>query len=87
MALSQSTKEILVVAMANRAAANELSAAVDAAGNAQAADVAAVSQANAATQTASYVQADVQSIADLANANKVAINAALAALKAAGLMA
>ncbi len=30
--------------------------------------------ADAPTQTASYVQADVQAIADLANANKVAVN-------------
>lgn len=48
--------------------------------------VAAVSTANAATQTGSYVQADVQSIAALANANKTAINAILTALKNAGLM-
>lgn len=53
----------------------------------QAAVVAAVSEADAAEQTASYVQADVQTIADLATANKVAINAILTALKNAGLMA
>lgn len=51
-----------------------------------AAAVAAVSAANAGTQTASYVQADVQAIADLANANKTQLNAVISALKTAGLM-
>ena len=35
----------------------------------------AVAQADANAQTGAYVQADVQSIADLANANKAALNA------------
>lgn len=51
-----------------------------------AANVAAVSAADAGTQTEAYVQADVQAIATLANANKAGINAILSALKTAGLM-
>lgn len=43
--------------------------------------ISALATANAATQTASYVQADVQSIATLANALKTQVNAILAALK------
>lgn len=43
--------------------------------------IVALATANAATQTASYVQADVQSIATLANALKTQVNAILAALK------
>lgn len=41
-----------------------------------------VATANAATQTTLYVQADVQSIATLANALKTQVNAILAALQA-----
>lgn len=52
-----------------------------------AATVAAVTQANAATQTGSYVQADAQTIADLANANKTALNALITSLKDAGVVA
>ncbi|MCF8719218.1 hypothetical protein [Nitrospina gracilis] len=52
-----------------------------------AAVVAAVSQANAAADiSASYVEAEVQAIADLANANKTAINNILTSLKNAGVM-
>lgn len=43
--------------------------------------ITAIATANATTQTAGYVQADVQSIATLANANKAKINEILAALK------
>ena len=53
----------------------------------EAAVVAAVATADAAAQGAAYVQADAQTVAALANANKTAINAILTALKAAGLMA
>lgn len=49
--------------------------------------IADISTANAGTQTASYVQADVQAIATLANANKAKINAILAGLRAAGVIA
>ena len=52
----------------------------------QAAVIAAVA-ATANEQTASYVQADAQSIADLANANKTALNAIITALKGAGIIA
>lgn len=50
------------------------------------ATVAAIATADAGTQTGSYVQATVQSIATLANANKAKINEVIAALKTAGLM-
>ena len=40
-----------------------------------------VAQADANAQTGSYVQADVQSIADLANANKAALNAIAAVVE------
>ena len=52
----------------------------------QAAVIAAVA-ATANEQTVAYVQADAQSIADLANANKTALNAIIAALKGAGIIA
>jgi len=56
------------------------------ASGAQAALVAAIT-AVAATQTASYVQADAQSVVDLAMANKAAINAILIALTNLGIIA
>lgn len=43
--------------------------------------ITAIATADANTQTGGYVQADVQSIATLANANKAKINEILAALK------
>lgn len=49
---------------------------------APAADVAAIATANAATQSGAYVQADVQSIAALANQLKTTVNAILTNLKA-----
>ncbi len=49
--------------------------------------VAAVASPAAGTQGAGYVQADVQRIATLADENKAQLNAVIAALKAAGLMA
>ena len=52
----------------------------------QAAVIAAIT-ATANEQTASYVQTDAQSIADLANANKTALNAIITALKGAGIIA
>jgi hypothetical protein len=48
----------------------------------QGAAVADVASADAATQTAGYVQADVQSIATLANETKAQLNALLASLRA-----
>lgn len=50
-------------------------------------NVTAVSAADAGTQGESYVQADVQAIATLANANKAAINALITACIAAGIIA
>ncbi|HOX23034.1 MAG TPA: hypothetical protein PLL10_06175 [Elusimicrobiales bacterium] len=51
-----------------------------------AATVAAVASADAPTQGETYAQADVQAIATLANELKTKLNAALAALKATGMM-
>lgn len=54
----------------------------------QAAAVSTVSAADASTAIAAeYTQAEVQAIATLANANKTAINAIIANLKVAGVMA
>lgn len=78
MALSQKQREVLTVALANAEVANGIADAIDAAAGTPAADVAAVSAPNAT---------DLASAETLANANKAAINATLAALKAAGLMA
>lgn len=49
--------------------------------------VSAVSAENAGTIGAEFVQAEVQKVATLADANKVAINAIIASLQAAGIMA
>lgn len=77
MALSKKTKDIMVVAMADKKSATELAAAVDA-GSAQAASVAAIG-----TQTPAVDQTTT-------NANIAAIqakvDAILASLKAAGVM-
>lgn len=89
MALSKKTKEILTVAMANKIAAAELAAAVDAGGNAQAASIAPIGA------TADLVGVDgvgdnaaplVETEARL-DAIEAKIDAVIAALKAAGLMA
>ncbi len=49
--------------------------------------VASVSQADAAVQGVGYIQGDANTVADLANANKVAINAILVALRAGKIIA
>ena len=46
-----------------------------------------VSAENAGTISEAFDQAEVQKVATLADANKTAINAIIAALKAAGIMA
>ena len=48
--------------------------------------IAAVATADATTQTASYVQADAQTLTTLANALKVEVNAILTALKTANII-
>lgn len=78
MALSNKAKEVLIVACANKKVGQEVAAAIDAGGNTKAAFVAAVS---APTAT------DLTTAEALANANKAAINAVIASLIAAGLMA
>lgn len=79
MALSKRTKEIMVVALADKKAGEELASAVDAGANAEQAQAAAVADLN---QTISDppTQAEVQAISDK-------IDELLAALRAAGLMA
>ena len=78
MALTKDTKDRLVIALTDAKAGAEVAAAIEAGGNVQAASVAAVTTADAV---------DLTTAEALANANKVAINAVIAALKAAGLMA
>ena len=89
MALSKKTKEILTVAMADKKAATELAAAVDAGGNSQAAAVAALGATvalvgvdGAGSNAAPLVE--TESRLDAAEGK---IDAVIAALKAAGLMA
>ena len=78
MALSQRTKQIIPVGLADKKAALELIAAVDASSAAVAANVTAIATVDAT---------DLATAITLANANKAKINAILVALKAAGLMA
>lgn len=78
MALSKKTKEIVTVALADKKAAAEFTAAVDASSAKQATHVANVTTADAT---------DLASAEALANASKAKINEILAALQAAKLMA
>lgn len=78
MALSTKAKEVLIVALANKAVGQEIAGAIDGGSNEQAANVAKVT---APTAT------DLATAEALANANKAAINAVIDALVAAGLMA
>lgn len=78
MVLSKDAKYRLEVAIADRRAAKEISDAIEAGSNPQAANVANVTTADAT---------DLPTAVALANANKAKINELLAALQAAGLMA
>ncbi len=82
MALSKESRAILVAAMANRKAAEEVADAIDAAqaASSQAAAVAAVASADADATYGAEEQA-------LVNETKSKLNSVIAALKAAGLMA
>lgn len=89
MALSKKTKEVLVVAMADKKAATELAAAVDASGNAQAAAVAPLGVTTdlvGVDGTGSNAAPLVGTEARL-DAIEAKVDAVIAALKAAGLMA
>ena len=86
MALSLKAKEALRRAVTDDESADELQEAIDSGSNPSGAAVADVSQADSNAQTGAYVQGDVQSIADLADANKAQINLLLASLRAAGLL-
>lgn len=78
MALSKRTKEIAIVALADKKAANEITAAIDA-GNSQAASVAPIgAQTPAVDQTTT--NANIAAVA-------AKVDAVIAALKAAKLMA
>ncbi len=78
MALSTKTRKRVEVALARRDAAKELCDAVDTGGNAVAANVTDISTADAS---------DLATAITLANATKAKVNALLASLRAAGLMA
>lgn len=78
MALSTRTKTYLAIALADQTASAEVAAAVGSALSSQAADVAAITTANAT---------DLTTAEALANQTKTTVNAILAALKAAGIMA
>jgi hypothetical protein len=78
MALSTNARKRLEVAIAHRATAKEIADAVDSGGNAAAAAVADIATADAT---------DAASAVTLANATKAKVNALLAALRAAGLLA
>lgn len=89
MSLSQRTKDIMTVALADKRASQELAAAVDAAGNSQAASVAALAAYSPVTGV-DGTGSDAASKADVdteLGAVYTKINAILSALKAAGLMA
>ena len=78
MALSLKARAVLIVGLANKSVGKEVADAIDSGVPRQAANVPAVS-APTATDLASAIA--------LANANKAAINAVIASLQAAGLMA
>lgn len=75
--LSEKLQDMIMIAIPEADAAQELINALNASSVTPAADVAAVSAPNAT---------DLASAETLANANKTAINAILSALKTAGLM-
>ncbi len=90
--LSEKVRKILIVAMANKAAAKELADAVDNGGNPQAATVAAlgVMAPVGVVDVADAGPADVAIAADVdarLASLQAKIDAVIAALKAAGLMA
>jgi hypothetical protein len=78
MSLSLKARAVLISGLANKAVGKEVADAIDSGAAVQAANVAAVAVANAS---------DLPTAIALANANKAAINAVIAALVAAGLMA
>jgi len=78
MALSMKARKRLEVAMARRAEAKEVADAIDTGGNAVAVNVTDISTADAT---------DLATVITLANATKAKVNALLASLRAAGLMA
>ena len=97
MALSEKTKEILIVAMANKKAGEELAAAVDAGSNAQAESVAVLgTTTNLSAISASYadlaaartsvntLKGEVEARLDAIEAK---VDAVITALKNAGIMA
>jgi hypothetical protein len=78
MTLSLKARTVLISSLANKSVGKEIADAIDSNVIVQAASVAAVSAANAT---------DLPTAIALANANKIAINAVIVSLKAAGLMA
>jgi hypothetical protein len=78
MALSLKARAVLIVGLANKSVGREVADAIDAGGDIVAAAVDSVAVVNAS---------DLASAIALANANKVAINALLVSLRAAGVVA
>lgn len=78
MALSLKARAVLIVGLANKSVGREVADAIDAGGDIVAAAVASVAAVDAS---------DLPSAIALANANKVAINALLVSLRAAGVVA
>lgn len=86
--LSKKTKDVLAVAMANKVAAKELASAVDAGGNTQAAHVANITSANlVGVDGTGSNAAPLAGTETRLDALEAKVNAILAALQAAGLMA
>lgn len=78
MSLSLKARAVLISGLANKSVGKEVADAIDSGAAVIAANVPAVAVANAS---------DLPTAIALANANKVAINAIIASLQAAGLMA
>jgi len=90
MSLSEKAKEVLIVAVANKKVGEEIAAAIDSGANAQAASVAAITSVNLVGTDGSAGPGDAAPLAGTEtrlDAIESKINAVIAALKAAGLMA
>lgn len=88
MSLSEKAKEVLIVAVANKKVGEEIAAAIDSGANAQAASVAAITSANlVGVDGTGSNAAPLAGTETRLDAIESKINAVIAALKAAGLMA
>lgn len=88
MSLSEKAKEVLIVAVANKKVGEEIAAAIDSGANAQAASVAAITSVNlVGVDGVGSNAAPLAGTETRLDAIESKINAVIAALKAAGLMA